>query len=267
MGMDFFGFKKHKEEKELLKLGANARVQFATWVKEYDCGDDTPPNEEECEELVCAKVAELLASYDTGAAALQRVENQHVYRRETLVRNLEKYKGNLFLKYSDAVAALTNQAANTMAYCVECLAAFDAEQILPTSEALLEQMFEALTEHLTQYIDKTFPDGVAGMDAYDDVLPDDLPSYAEFLESVAAKHEEFKAKNPEAIPGAIEEVKTTSKLMFQDVVNKAISAAMEEITLDLSDDTLPYLDEDQMQALRDDLIADAKEYCASRIGC
>jgi len=142
---------------------------------------------------------------------------------------------------------------------------FCLTQILPTSEALLEQMFEGLTEHLTQYIETTFPDGVAGMDAYDDVLPDGLPSYAEFLESVEAKHEEFKAKNPEAIPGAIEEVKATSKLMFQDVVNKAISAAMEEIALDLSDDTLPYLDEDQMQALRDDLITDSNEYCASRM--
>jgi len=265
MGWITNGFKKRKEKKELVQLGADVRVQFYTWVKEHDCGDDTPPNEEECEELVRAKVAELLASYDTGAAGLQRVENQHAERRETLIENLEKCKGNLFLKYSDAVAALTNQAGNTMEYCVECLAALDAEQILPTSEELLEQMFEALTEHLTDYIETTFPDGVAGMDAYDDVLPEGLPSYAEFLESVEAKHEEFKAKNPEAIPGAIEEVKTTSKQMFQDVINKAIFAAMEEIVLDLSDDTLPYLDEDQMQALRHDLITDAKEYGASRI--
>jgi len=235
------------------------------WVKEHDCGDDTPPNEEECAELVGVEVEELLAAYDAGAAALPRAEKIHEETRESLIGNLKRVEGNLFLKYSDAVAALTNQAGNTMEYCVECLAALDAEQILPTSEELLEQMFEALTEHLTDYIETTFPDGVAGMDAYDDVLPEGLPSYAEFLESVEAKHEEFKAKNPEAIPGAIEEVKTTSKQMFQDVINKAIFAAMEEIVLDLSDDTLPYLDEDQMQALRNDLITDAKEYGASRI--
>ena len=260
-------FKKREERSALQKLVPEIGMKLDRWIHDYDCGDATPPNEDEAKALEDAQIAELLVEYDTRAGQLWRVKEEHAEKREQLVKNLDKRKGRLFRKYSDVVSALKNQAADTMQYCVDTFESFEQSlgDVLPTSEADLDKAFEGHLEQIQNYIESTFPDGVTGMDSYDDALPDGLPAYPAFKEMVAAKKEEYKAKNTEAIPGAVEKVKESSKDMFKDVINKAVETAIEEIVEDLSDDVLPYLDEDAMQALRDELIAAAKEYGASRI--
>lgn len=262
-------FKKREETSALQKLVPEIGMKLDKWIHDYDCGDSTPPNEEEAKVLEDKALEEFLLEYDTRAAQLRRVDaDEHADRREQVVKNLNKRKGRLFRKYSDQVSALKNQAADTMQYCADTFASFEEsleKDVLPTSEEDLDKVFEDFLDQIQNYIESTFPDGVAGMDSYDDSLSDGLLAYPAFREMVVAKKEEYKAKNTEAIPGAVEKVKASSKDMFRDVINKAVETAIEEIVEDLSDDVLPYLDEAAMQALRDELIAAAKEYGASRI--
>mmetsp|Transcript_3237 Transcript_3237/g.4662 ORF Transcript_3237/g.4662 Transcript_3237/m.4662 type:complete len:274 (+) Transcript_3237:97-918(+) len=261
-------FKKREERAALQKLVPEIGMELDKWLHDYDCGDATPPNESEAKELEEARIAEFLLEYDTRAGQLRRVDaDEHAERRVQVIKNLDKRRGRLFRKYSDQVSALKNQAADTMQYCVDTFGGFEESlgDVLPTSEAELDKAFEGHLEQIRNYIESTFPDGLAGMDSYDDALPDGLPAYPAFKEMVEAKKEEYKAKNTEAIPGAVEKVKASSKDMFKDVINKAVETAIEEIVEDLSDDVLPYLDEATMQGLRDELIAAAKEYGASRI--
>ena len=130
---------------------------------------------------------------------------------------------------------------------------------------MIQPSFSGLLVTCAYLPQTTFPDGVTGMDSYDDVLPEGLPSYATFLESLETKKVEYQAKNVDAIPAAVEQVKADSKRMFQETINKAVEKAIEDIVMDLSDDQLPYLEEDAMQALREELVAAAKEYGATRI--
>jgi hypothetical protein len=261
-------FKKREERSALQKLVPEMGMKLDKWIHDYDCGDATPPNETEAKALEDAQIAKLLTEYDTYTSdKLRRVAEEHAERRLQLVKNLDKRTGRLFRKYSDQVSALKNQAADTMQYCVDTFESFEESlgDVLPTSDADLDKLFEGHLEQIQNYIESTFPDGVAAMDSYDDALPGGLPAYPAFKEMVAAKKEEYKAKNAEAIPDAVEKVKASSKDMFKDVINKAVETAIEEIVEGLSDDALPYLDEDAMQGLRDELIAAAKEYGASRI--
>jgi hypothetical protein len=260
-------FKKREDRSSLQKLVPEIGMKLDKWIRDYDSGDATPPNEDEAKALEDDKIAELLAEFDTKAGQLWRVEVEHAGRREQVVKNMDKRKGRLFRKYSDQVSALKNQAADTMEYCMDTFQSFEESlaDVLPTFETNLDEIFESHLGQIQNYIESTFPDGVTGMDSYDDALPEGLPSYPKFKDMVAAKKEEYKAKNTEAIPGAVDKVKASSKDMFKDVINKAVETAIEEIVEDLSDDVLPYLDDDAMQALRDELIAATKEYGASRI--
>ena len=111
-----------------------------------------------------------------------------------------------------------------------------------------------------------FPEGVSGLDAFDDALPNGTPSYTEFQRSVMASEHKLKVANKEAIPGELAKVKESSKDGFKLAVNEGIQKAIAEIVLDLQqEETLPYLEEDEMEAFRKELIKSAEEYGASRM--
>jgi hypothetical protein len=105
----------------------------------------------------------------------------------------------------------------------------------------------------------------AGLDAFDDALPDGIPSYNEFQRTVMASENQLKVKNKDAIPGELEKIKESSKAALKTSINEAIQKAVADMVLDFQDDTLPYLDESDMAAFRKELAKVAEEYGASRI--
>ena len=139
------------------------------------------------------------------------------------------------------------------------------DTFLPTSTDLINMMFNNTLSQCQSYISTTFPEGITGMDSYDDVLPENIPTYPVFKQMLNDKKNEYITKNNEMIPKAIEKVKQDAKLMIKTKINEAIETAIKEIEDDISDDQLPYLEYQQMEELRNELLKTAKEYGTSRL--
>lgn len=138
----------------------------------------------------------------------------------------------------------------------------------PVAESTIQQELAEFLTQTTQYIEDTFPEGVKGLDAFDDALPNGTPSYTEFQRQVMASENKLKVANKDAIPGELKKVKESSKAGFKLAINEAIQKAVANIVLDLNDDTdsmLPYLDEAEMESFRKELVKSAEEYGASRM--
>jgi hypothetical protein len=261
-------FRKREEIASLQKLVPQICVKMDQWIKNYDCGvDGTPPNADEAAKLEDEQMATLLSEFDESAGKLSRAKDKVPDRRALLERNLNRRKGNLFIKYSFQVEDLQNQAASTMKYCGETFEDFEQglKNVMPTVESDIEIIFTNMMDNCKSYIEASFPGGVSGMDSFDDGMPDGVLSFSQFQEMVGKKKEEYLAKNQEAIGPTVEKVKLDSKKMFQTKINEAIREAVKAIEEDLSDDVLPYLDKEAMSALRQELVASAKEYGESRV--
>mmetsp|Transcript_1980 Transcript_1980/g.4887 ORF Transcript_1980/g.4887 Transcript_1980/m.4887 type:complete len:269 (-) Transcript_1980:344-1150(-) len=266
MGFILIDMKKREERRKLRALVPTYVKEFDHWINTYP-NDGTPPTVTECSDLEETKVNEILEKFDAEAGNLKRVADEVSDRRHLLEHNLKSRKGYLFYKFSDTVDALQDQAARTMKQCLEQLnqSVKELNSILPVQESVISKEFDDLIKGCEEYITATYPEGVSGIDSYDDVLPDGIPSYADFLKLVKEKEEAFKKANKDAVEPEIEKVKASSKEMFKTVINKAVANAMAEIEADLSDDVLPFLTESQMMVLRADLIAASKEYGESRM--
>jgi hypothetical protein len=82
---------------------------------------------------------------------------------------------------------------------------------------------------------------------------------------MASEHK-LKEANTAAIPDELAKLQESSKEGFKLAVNEAIQKAIADIVLDLQqEETLPYLDEEEMEAFRKELIKAAEEYGASRM--
>mmetsp|Transcript_33047 Transcript_33047/g.46921 ORF Transcript_33047/g.46921 Transcript_33047/m.46921 type:complete len:269 (-) Transcript_33047:108-914(-) len=267
MGFILIDFKKKDERKRLRKLVPHFVQQMAMWVSIYQNEDGAPPNEEECQALEDEQIAMLVDKFNAEADNLQRVKEEHSRVRDRLELELGLYRGRLFSKFSDEVDALKNQAEDTLKYCMKSLQEEEEElkESMPMAENQIEAEFKQLLASMTAHIDRVYPGGVDGLDSYDDELPEGIPSFADFKAMLVDKEAEYKEMNQETIPAALEEIKGNTTTMVKTKINEAIKAAMKDIVEDLSDDVLPYLDEDAMAGLRAELIASAKEYGTSRL--
>jgi hypothetical protein len=266
MGFILIDFRKKEEQRQLKEFVGEYGRQFDDWVASFP-NDGTPPNEEQCAIFEAEKIATLLEEFDTEAGKLSRVKDEVSKRKSVLVRNLARRNGRLFTRFSSTVQALQEQAAATMEYCMDALDEYEygIKEMLPTTEAAIANEIKKLMANCEQFIEASFPEGVSGLDSYDDVLPDGMPSYSKFKEMVQKKETEINAKNAVAIPAEVEKIKANSVKRFQAQINEAITKAMVDIEEDLSDDTLPFLDQTAMAGLREELIASAKEYATSRL--
>jgi hypothetical protein len=266
MGFILIDFKKKEEQSSLKHLVGEYGRQFDDWVARF-ANDGTPPNEEECATLEAEKIASLLEDFDAKAAELRRVKDEVPKRKTVLSSNLSRRQGRLFSRFCFTVQALQEQAAVTMKFCTDALNEYELSitDMLPTTGAAIANEIKNLMADCEQFIEASFPEGVSGLDSYDNVLPEGVPAYSEFKEMVQLKETELKKRNADAIPAEIEKIKATSAKRFQEQINQAITQAMVDIEQDLSDDTLPFLDQAAMSSLRQDLIASAKEYGTSRL--
>mmetsp|Transcript_17587 Transcript_17587/g.26066 ORF Transcript_17587/g.26066 Transcript_17587/m.26066 type:complete len:272 (-) Transcript_17587:65-880(-) len=261
-------FKKRAEQKRLRLLVSDTEKKLDMFIKAYP-NDGTPPTEDECTKLTDDQVTTLLEAFDTeaGKSKLPRIQDEVPKKRATLVKRLSYRKGKLYSRFSKAVEALTDQAASIMNYCVSAMKENDdeLEGLIPVAEKRIEEEFAELLTDVTAHINDNYPEGVTGLDSYDEGLPEGIPTFAEYKEMLKTKEEEWKAKNKEAIPAGIDRLKVNYQAMVKKTLNAAIEEAMVEIEKDLSDDTVPYLEEGAMVQLRAELIASAKEYCTSRL--
>ena len=129
------------------------------------------------------------------------------------------------------MAGLVVKASMTLKNCVESLAELQSNLTdnLPLKASIIASEFTALNVRLEDSINASFPDGVAGLDNYDDELPEGIPSYENFKTSVMAAQEEVMNANVEAVDNAIIELKA------------GVAAAIEE---DLSDDVVDFMEDD-----------------------
>mmetsp|Transcript_19897 Transcript_19897/g.24561 ORF Transcript_19897/g.24561 Transcript_19897/m.24561 type:complete len:276 (+) Transcript_19897:139-966(+) len=267
---DLFKGGKYKEDtKKLSLLVKTLTKDMDKWIKGFE-NDGTPPNEEQGKELEDAKIAEFEEEYDSQAifAVEGKDENNLIPEyKEKLQENLEEMRGDLYRRFSGAVDSLERSAAKVLKACVKAYTRKEAElkTRLPMGESDIVNEFDELIEDLTEFISTRFPDGVEGLDNYDDELPDGIPSWSEFKEQCSAKVEEIKGLSEEAIPAAVEEIKANTLASVKKSIDEAINKTMDAVKEDLSDDSFPYLNEDATAELRSELISMSEEYGKSRL--
>lgn len=257
--------KKRGEHSELKKLGPTLLNKMDVWIAEYQ---DGTPTAEECTTVENAKIQELMDEYDVESEKLGRVKEEVPEARAQFVKYLNWKRGKLFLKFGATIQALEEQAVTTLQHCQEMWETFQEslKTSFPVEPSVIGQELQEFLSQTTQYIEDTFPEGVKGLDQFDDALPNGTPSYTEFQRSVMASEHKLKEANTAAIPDELAKLQESSKEGFKLAVNEAIQKAIADIVLDLQqEETLPYLDEEEMEAFRKELIKAAEEYGASRM--
>jgi len=265
MGFVIIDFKKRRDRETLQSLVPETVRNVDNFIKSYTPEEGLPPNESECDAIEKELMSTTLAEFDEVAGKLWRAKQDLPGRRSRLVIQLKRREGKLFSRFSDDVAELEDLAATMMEECMNRLEDTEEELkvSLPTSTTSIDSAFDELVKDCAEYIEENFPEGVEGMKAYDDNLPN-FDALVEIIET--KKNEEYPAANADAIPEKLEKVKERSKIMVQKSMNKAIKAQLLKIEKDMSeDDTLPYLDEEAMGDLKNELIEAAREYAESRI--
>jgi len=257
-------FKKKGEHSDLKKLGPDLLKKMDVWIAKYQ---DGTPTAEECASMEEAKIVELTQEYDTEAEKLKRVKDEVPEKRAHFVKYLGWKRGKLFLKFGATVEALKEQAVEILQRCGEMWKTYEQDLIasFPVGESAINRELAAFLSQTSQYIEDTFPEGLLGLDVFDDELPDGTPSYTDFKQQVMASEDKLKVASTKAIPGEIEKIKESSIVGFKLAANQAIEQAVAGIILDLQNDTLPYLDGAEMESLRKELIKSAEEYGASRM--
>lgn len=195
--------------------------------------DGTPPNEEQAKDWETEKFKELKANYNerakeaTGRDPKDDKDSMSVRKRQ-LNRKLQSRRGKLFARFSDAVGDLKGQAENAIKSAEEELAEMEAdiEEALPIKPSEITSQYDELMARVEENINASFPDGVEGLDNYDDGL--DCQSYADFKTSVAAAQEAMQAKAVEASVAATNEYK---------------EGIVEAIASDLADDEIDYAED------------------------
>jgi hypothetical protein len=279
-------FKKRAEHQALSDLLSHYGSLMDTWVAEYGTNDPTPPNKDECTMLETAKIEELIHAFSTKAAELIRVQDQVPDKLSTLQHNLARRRGGLERKFSKTVAKLQDQASSTLQYCVdawkECCDTSLSRTNFPMADSSISHEITKCLTHCELYIATTFPDGAAGLAAYDNhdkVPPEDeaaaapaaaggLKSYAQWKEHVAVHElQRLQEFNKASIPNELERIQLESKRQFQQQINTAIRQVMIDMEADLAEDhvPLPFLTEDEMTVFRTELLASAKAYGESRL--
>lgn len=267
MGFILIDFKRMDEDRRLKQYVADTIKKMDQWIRDYE-NDGTPPNEEEAAALEEEKINELLSEYDDYVPLhYYRVNDKFAHRREKMERKLHQRQGRLFAKFRDDVWALEDKAIAMMTFCKEELE--ELEEVLtenmPMDLNTIVEDFDSFLACCREYIDMTYPDGVEGMDAYDDDLPEGLMPFTQFVEMVEAKKLEYMTQNEESKAPAIEKVKGDAKEMCRSKINEAVKQALADIQTDLADDKLAYLDDEDMEELRSELIAYAEDYAKTRM--
>ena len=104
-----------------------------------------------------------------------------------------------------------------------------------------------------------------GLDNYDDSLPDGIPSWKGFLETVEGTLAALLAENAVAVERVKEEQKVAFQTRLKDDVDAAIRAALEAVRGELADAHFPFLSEADNADFIASLQAASQEYELSRL--
>ena len=104
-----------------------------------------------------------------------------------------------------------------------------------------------------------------GLDNYDDSLPDGIPSWKGFLETVEGTLTALLVENAIAVERAKEEQRLAFLARLKDDVDTAIRAALETIRGELADAHFPFLSEVDNVDFIASLQAASQEYELSRL--
>ncbi len=216
-----------KELEELDDLVEDELKKFDKFLKELT-NDGTPLNEDQAAKLEKEKFDEAEDNYEkrahkkTGRKAEDKDDNISVRLRQ-LQRGLKARKGKIYAKFSGAVADLKSQAAETLSNCVETLQSFeeDTRAKLPLLASSIEAEYSSLRKNLDDQINSSFPDGIPGLDNYDDDLPEGTPNYKQFIHKLKESREEILAAN--------EAAKESAKVQIRDGFLDDLRAAIAEI--------------------------------------
>lgn len=231
-----------------------------------------PPSAEECTTLEDVRIQELMDEYRRKVSdALGREilsPDELVDNREALLETeLKAKKGLLFQKYSGVVKKLEEQAAEHLGKALSGLAdkVDEVRGMMPVQLATMEEEFQELMEELTEDIESRYPEGVSGLDKFDDALPTGIPSWEMFLVQVEEQKTKLAAENAIAVAKQIDAMKKSAEAIIKEKINAAIRATIDEIKLDLSDDVITFIDDADSEKLVRDLMDITEAYGASRL--
>lgn len=265
--------RKGKEEEK--KVNSVVRIQVKAMdimISMHRSFGGTPPSKSECTELEEKRIESLMSEFPSKASeALGRevLETENLYKEKSkeLQASLDKRRGRLYQKYAGHVEKLEEQATSMLGDCVKALAAqkTEMEGLLPLKEEEINTEFEELIEDLKQEVESRYPKGVIGLDKYDDALPDGIPSWKDFLIQVDTTKQQLLEANKIAIEQEVSSIKLSTAILIRDKINAAIRASVEEVKLDLSDDVIPFLDDEATASLKKELIETTEAYAQRMI--
>lgn len=123
-------------------------------------------------------------------------DNINVHKRK-LQRGLAARSGKIYSKFASEVTALNDAAAATLRAAVESLTEFEhyAAARLPLLSGDLDSEIASTFASITDQVQNSFPGGVAGIDAYDDNLPEGVPNWVNFQAQFNATADALRALN------------------------------------------------------------------------
>lgn len=260
------------DSKHLAKLVNEKGIEMDNFIEGFP--DDPLPTEEQCVEAEDGHIAFLLERFvieapdKTHRESTGEEDDPMEIKKGQLAEILEMRKGYLFGRFAEGVEALEEKAAKMLSHCVKALEKVEKElkEEMPVKPANVSETFSDLLASLTKFVNGKYPDGIEGLDQYDDNLPEGIPSWSEFKDQVASKEEEMMAANEEEIGKGVEDIKTHNNEDIKEAVDDAIKAAIEDLKKDLGSDPYDFLDDDAAETLRGELIAAADEHCSARLG-
>mmetsp|Transcript_24527 Transcript_24527/g.40890 ORF Transcript_24527/g.40890 Transcript_24527/m.40890 type:complete len:259 (-) Transcript_24527:122-898(-) len=222
------------ELKDLDKIVHFLIKQFEDQIDGFE-NDGTPPTADQAKEWEDERIEAFQNDYDRRAKDLCNRDpvDKHdniAVRKRILGRKMEARRGKLFARFSDDVQALTVKAALTLKRCVEGLAELESSitEQLPLKNSYIASEFTALKDRLEEDIIASFPEGVTGLDNYDDELPEGVPSYVDFKASVDASQEQLLEANVAAVAEAL--------AAYKQGVVAAVEASLNEDVVDFLED-------------------------------
>lgn len=122
-----------------------------------------------------------------------------------------------------------------------------------------------MVETVTEHVASSFPDGIEGLDNYDDGLPDGVPSWQEFLASVEVAKASLLTESLESIAVGKLEIADVLAADMKQQVDDAVRETMNNFRARLKSTSVAFLNEEQNAEFVESLMASVNDYEGSRL--
>ena len=208
-----------------------------------------------------AEVTEKCPRYTTRRYKPDSKKDDINEKREWVKERLEKRKNKLWDRFSEDAKDMFKKARKVMQQCQDELEANNAEVAagLPAKREWIINEYTELVDVQTAYIEENFPEGIAGLDNYDD--GERCISWEDWKAACLAAQEEALEANETCRAEMLASLKENMTAMLNAKVREAIEAVKE----DVCDDEIAFLEDEEVDAFRAEMAEACDAYLAEKL--